>query len=765
MNLTPFARTFPTLLLVLGGALCPVNGAPQPQAAASPSIVTPYARKAPLEIRKVALSAPTVPRYGRLELTVDLSATFDNPFDPEDIAVDARVRMPSGQTLSVPGFWYRPYDRVLKGGREVFTAAGEPSWRIRFAPVEVGAHTLTVTVRTHSGSTESKPVQFTATAADAPGFLRISQRDRRYFAFDDGRAFFPLGANVCWGGGGGTFDYDTWFSRYADAGCNYARLWLSPHWTTFALERPGKRQEGHGMGQFDLANAWRLDHVLELATQRGLWLKLCIDSFNILREKTGYPQWENTPHNAAMGGPLQRPTDFWTNPAMEKFYRDKLRYLVARYGAFTHVFAWEFWNEVDIVTGYQTEPVRAWHERMARTLRALDPYRHLITTSFANTRGDPEIDRLPELDYVQSHHYGSPDLCLTIAQAQARKAAFGKPHYFGEIGADAGGARGKDDPMGLQIHDPIWVSVVTGGAGCAQPWWWDSVIQPNNLYPLFTSLAKLTAGIDWPAENFQTNALRVDWQTKPEPPPRQDLNLEAGPASWDKSEFNQPRTVRITRAGAQGQLPLAGIQHGLGGHRDKHNPVTFEIDLPWPTRFDVLAGDVSGYGGAALKLMLDGQVALTKDFADPDGSKDTKTLTQYTGAYGVDVPAGRHKVIVENTGRDWFMASYRFRNAVEAAGPPVLAWGLAGRTTALVWARVEGRTWQRVCALKETISPAPPTMLTLSGLSAGRWQAEVWDTWAGVIQARREVIVSGSGNGQVRLPQMERDLAVRLRKQ
>ncbi len=65
------------------------------------------------------------------------------------------------------------------------------------------------------------------------------------------------------------------------------------------------------MGRFDLGNAWRLDTVLELARQQGIRLMLCIDSFNILREKDCYNCWETTPHNAVNGGPLQRPNDFW----------------------------------------------------------------------------------------------------------------------------------------------------------------------------------------------------------------------------------------------------------------------------------------------------------------------------------------------------------------------------------------------------------------------------------------------------------------------
>jgi hypothetical protein len=728
-------------------------------------LVTPHAQAGPREIRSVEISAAEIPVFSKLEWTVHLSATFSNPFDPEDIAVDARVQSPSGRTIAVPGFFYQPFTRALDQGQERLSPAGAPDWRVRFTPVETGEYNAVIVLRDRSGESRSEPLRFTVTPSDAPGFIRISTRDPRYFAFDNGRPFFPIGANTCWASGRGTLNYDDWFPRYAEAGCNFGRLWLSPHWSTFALERTGRAEHGRGMGQFDLANAWRIDYVLELARAGGLHLKLCIDSYNILREKDGYPQWENTPHNAVHGGPLRKPSDFWTNPVMEKLYRAKLRYLVARYGYSPSVMAWEFWNEADITTGYQSGPSRDWHERMARYLRALDPYDHLITTSFAGTPGDRLVDTLPGIDFVQTHHYNSPDLAVTLAAAQAQKAAYGKPHIVGEIGADSGGPRAKDDHEGLQIHDPIWVSIATGGAGAAQPWWWDNYIHPKNLYSLFNAAVRFTQEIDWPGENFQPLQPRIEWRIPPEVPARRDLVLQGGPRTWTVNEFNEPRRVRVTRSGAEGQLPVAGVQHGLGGHRDKHNPVTFEIDLPWPVRFEVEVGDVSGHGGARLELMLNGELALEKDFPDPDGFESTQTLKQYAGNYGIEIPAGQHLLVLKNTGRDWFMAEYRFRNALERSGPPILAWGIAGTNTAIAWARVEERTWRNICERKIKVPPAPASLLVLPGIGAGDWVAEIWETWGGRVIQKVPVSVDASGEARVPLPLMEKDYAIKLLRQ
>ena len=726
-------------------------------------LVTPYTRQQPLALREVRLSSEKVACYERVEMTVDVSATYNNPFDPEDVAVDARVSLPDGKTADVPGFLDRPYQRVLTNGQEVVTPCGEPAWRVRFAPGQPGDYSAVVTVRDRSGSRESKPVRFTAAPGSDPGFVRISPRDRRYFEFDNGRAYFPIGENICWGGRRGTFDHDDWLPGLGQAGGNYGRLWLSPSWFTFALELPGKPEEGHGMGQLDLGNAWRLDTVLELARQQGIRLMLCIDSFNILREKDCYNCWETTPHNAVNGGPLQRPNDFWRNDEMDRLYRNKLRYLVARYGASTTVLSWEFWNEVDVVNDYPSEPVQQWHQRMARYLRSIDPYRHLITTSYGRSEGDPAVDKLPELDYVQTHHYGSPDIAVTLARKQAEKSAYNKPHYVGEIGADSGGARFEDDPEGVQVHDPLWVALATGGSGLAAPWYWE-LIHTSHLYGLFGAAARFTKDIDWPAEAMRPIVPQVEWQSPPSPMPRKDLVLEVGPVSWQLDDSNRPRTVRIARDGASAEIPVAGIQHGLGGHRDKHNPVTFEVDLPWPTRLLADVSGVSGWGGAALRIELDGQPVVQKEFPNTNPPDKHETLTAYNSAYGVDIPAGRHTALVENTGADWFYCAFRFTQAVESTRPPLFAWAVAGRTTAIAWIRGEDRTWYRVCALKEKLPPSPPSILVLPGLTAGEWQAELWNTWTGHVIESKRLTVHASGEARVALPAIEKDLAVKLRR-
>ncbi|RYG35349.1 hypothetical protein EON81_12970, partial [bacterium] len=83
-----------------------------------------------------------------------------------------------------------------------------------------------------------------------------------------------------------------------------------------------------------------------------------------------------------------------------------------------------------------------------------------------------------------------------------------------------------------------------------------------------------------------------------------------------------------------------------------------------PTTLQLLVGDVSGWGGANLKVRLDGEEILTKEFADPDDREKTDTLTGYAGILPVEIPAGHHTVEVDNTGHDWVGLGYRFKGTL-----------------------------------------------------------------------------------------------------
>jgi hypothetical protein len=725
--------------------------------AAFAPLPTPYASSEGLSIEGFQAPA-SVSQFGIETVVVDAHGKFSNPFDPADVALDAEIHAPSGAIYSLPGFFTKEFGSLNYHAAEQVGSPGLTGWRLRICPTEAGPYTVHVTFKDETGSA-SKDFSFVSVKSQGHGFVGVSKEDRRYFAFGDGSSYFPIGANVAWVDPGGAGDYDTWLPKYQAQGCNYMRVWLAPSFVTFGLEQPGIPQKGQGMGQFDLANAWKLDRVLDESTERGIYVQLCLDSYNELRDRDAFPFWEHTPQNEDNGGPLRVISDFWTSSAMDRLYKAKLRYLVARYAAYTHVFAWEMWNEVDLVRGYNPDVVRDWHQEMGTELMALDPYDHMITTSFSDSAGQRNTDLIKELDFAQTHFYG-PNLIGGIANQVTRKTAWGKPNFVAEVGADSSGDRAKDDPLGIQVHDPLWISMATGAAGGAIPWWWDSLIDPNNLYPLFGAFSRFCHGIDFAHEGFRAADLKLSYQNPNQKAPAGDLVLQSGTVSWNEDESNQPTAIFIKDGRLVGPMP-AGLLHGVRNHRDLHNPLTVNITSPEPTSLHLTVMEVSTWGGASLRVSLDGRVVVNKVFDTGENNSRPQAGHQFDGVLEIPIPAGTHKLVVEDVGNDWIRVGYRFKGIVPKSTPPLTAWVLGGNDTAIGWVCQAGRNW-RDMVVKEIPPAVPPTVLEMAGLARGVWKAELWDTWTGRVMETETVRVGLDGSARVRLPLIGSDIALKM---
>jgi len=713
-----------------------------------------------LELRSVAAPGQVI-QYGRFEAVLDLSATYDNPFDPGDIDVSAEFSGPGGRTWTVPGYFDRPYERRLEGDAEQLTRLEGDTFRIRFCPPETGTYRFRVRVRDRSGTVESAERTLECTPSDSEGFVRRA-KDPLYFAFDSGRGYFALGMNVCWPGPKGTFDYDRWFTKMADAGCNYARLWLGP-FDLFALERAPEGNGALGAGRHDLTSTWALDYVLSLAEERGIYLMLCIDSFNSLRASDPYPYWSGCPYNLANGGPCARPEEFFINDRARELFRWRLRHLVARYAHSTHVLSWEFWNEVDIIERYVPDEVKAWHQEMARYLREIDPYDHLITTSFANSNGDPEIDALPEMDYVQTHNYGSLDTAEGLLGYTRRKIErFGKPHIVGEFGTGAMAEGNGADTDGIHLHDGIWSTSLAQSAGCAQLWWWDNYVEPRDLYYHFAALSRFLEDVDFANEGLvpiEIGAMRYRAGAPAEEPT--SLALTGASPSWGPDPANEPRTHTVARDGTVTDADtVPGIIHGTANHPDLHNPVTFMVDYPRDGRFIVHVRGTSGHGGARLVIRLDGEEVLVKELPDKGDPERFGTVDDHNGPYPIDVPAGEHEIVVDNTGRDWFYVEYEFTDYAVPTAPRLHAVGLHNDRRALVWIRNRLHTWYQKLRQRPWGTVAP-SEIELRGLADGAYRIEWWDAYAGK-PVREERATCEGGSLWLGVDALETDCAARL---
>ena len=80
----------------------------------------------------------SVATYAKFETTATISPTPTNPYDPAQVDLEGHFTAPSGAQSTVPGFPYQAYTRSLVNSRELLTPSGALTWKVRFAPTEVG---------------------------------------------------------------------------------------------------------------------------------------------------------------------------------------------------------------------------------------------------------------------------------------------------------------------------------------------------------------------------------------------------------------------------------------------------------------------------------------------------------------------------------------------------------------------------------------------------------------------------------------------------
>lgn len=287
---------------------------------------------------------PEVPRWEIHEFVRCGRAHVANPF--RDAALVGEFTAPSGKTLTVEGF----YD-------------GEECWRLRFAPDEEGEWDYRLR---GEGVELAERGRVRCVTPRESGFIGIHPENPYAFAYTDGTAFFPMG--------------DTCYGLYSDSPItpalraqylqtrraqqfNFVRMHAMPHRPIHADSDPtfwawGGTPQDPNLDRINPIYFRGLDELLRQMQAVGMNAELILLNFYL---------WPATD--------LQ----LWT----AERERQWIRYVTARYAAFTNVFLWTIANE------YETHPDGkyrldvpddiAWAQATARSIKQHDPYRHPVT--------------------------------------------------------------------------------------------------------------------------------------------------------------------------------------------------------------------------------------------------------------------------------------------------------------------------------------------------------------------------------------------------
>ncbi|MGC8643607.1 MAG: hypothetical protein ACP5XB_27430 [Isosphaeraceae bacterium] len=724
-----------------------------------------------LDIRDIRLSAASVPVGSPVEITADFAANYDNPFDPDQVAVDALVTTPGGKTVTVPGFLDVPMRLETTSGREKLSTNGTPTFRVRYTPVDQGKYQLVLQLRDKSGTFHSRPLTLSATASQSPGFIRVSRQSPRYFAFDDGRPYFAVGENVCWSGQRKPVaDYTAWFKGLGGAGGNWARLWLAFNekgleWMPQPTPKPGVGTY-LGLGRYSPGNAWRLDQVVRLARENGVYLMFCLGTYGEFTQGGYFNEgaWESNPYNMRNSGPCASPSDFWTNAEARRLYKNRLRYLVARWGYSPNVFAWEFWNEVP-----ETPKTAAWVAEMAGYLKSIDPNRHLVSTTYGNAA----TWKIADVDFTMTHMYGqagnTADFTSRIEHDARQALPFNKPYLLAEFGIDwqTGDQRWDRPRSGLNMHNGAWAAMMSGAAGTAMLWYWDGYVHPHNLYHVLTPVRKFADAVDWARTPFL---------------PLSDIRLEQGdlqsetftdllvPATieWGRSPSNS-YTVGHDGTVRGGPVALTIGSPKRGNPKELPSRLTWRLDMPRPGTITARLGEVCTR--ARLQIAVDGQVKVDRELtAGAPGKGPWKKahfldqwkvwVSDYDEEIAIDVPAGKHDIAFANVDGDWLQVrSLRLPRYRSSRFPAVDSLGLASDHLLLLWFHNQESTWRT-----EYDGKKPSLLRALRArvpATSGTWQVAWWNTSTGEI-IRRDQVSARNGELTVTIPDFSSDIAARV---
>ena len=734
-----------------------------------------FSSRSKLSLSQVDITTEEASLYNPLEINVDLRGTYNNPFDPDEISLECHFSSPSGKQITVPGFFYQDFSRSREKGIENLIEVAKPGWKVRFTPLEEGTYTYYAEAHDKKKTVKSAPREFTVKRSDSPGFLRVDKESLYYLKFDSGKPYFAVGESIAWVKRyRRTFVYDDFFQKLSENACNYTRIWLVEwnlplEWT----ESENTNGKVHGLGKYSLDNSWRLDYIINLAGEKGIYVLLTLDTYGSIMPEKGYwgeERWDVNPYNKKNGGPCKSPGDFWTNEEAKRLYKRRLRYIVSRWGCSPNILAFELWNEVNAPA--------EWVKEMAGYIKEIDPWGHLVTTSVGypfkekHLYDASKIWNLPEIDYIQGHLYGEDGNIKDLAGATSAEcievtSKYKKPFILAEIGLDFGADDMEYDKKGkgTHLHNALWASMVSRSFGVAMTHW-KEYVDKFNLYYQFKAVSRFAEDIDWTGSEWrlaEVENLRLGTKEKT----YTDLVL-ACVGDWGEAGGDE---ITVTTEGeVKGKINQ--FVHGMAKDGTIRVTPLFHLDYPSDGKFILEVSTVAV--GADISVYVDGEKAWEHEFHPGPGKGEWTSsrldkeyevyIAQYDKKYEIPVSKGKHDVRIENTGDDWLrlkgitLTGYRDESA-----PFVRVIGLSKDEEAILWIQNKENTWGNAYQKEKEITPIKDISFDLAGLSDGEYRIEWWDTEKGTV-TKRETVSSSGGILTVEIPEVATDTACKIRR-
>ncbi|MHC4405185.1 MAG: hypothetical protein ACYTG0_36530 [Planctomycetota bacterium] len=184
--------------------------------------------------------------------------------------------------------------------------------------------------------------------------------------------------------------------------------------------------------------------------------------------------------------------------------------------------------------------------------------------------------------------------------------------------------------------------------------------------------------------------------------------------------------------------------------------------------FVVHVGKVSHSG--LLRIWIDEDLAAERELPCAEGLGKESVWreqwklweTTYDEDIAVAVPAGRHRLRIENFGKGWVaVTKYAFTCCRVVDKPDVLACGMKTPELAMLWLQNKRSSWCNHAGGGQ-VGRMDAFELTAEGLRDGKYRLEWWETWKGRLERVEEIEVR-EGRLTLIVPGLTTDVALKVK--
>ena len=445
------------------------------------------------EITNIRQKPDSVGLYEKLEISLELKCEFVNPFDPDDIEIEAIFTSPSGKKWNIPGFYNLSHATL---------------WKIRFSPNETGKWNYSVNVRDKNGETMKDGQSFVAVKSAKKGPVQIAA-NKRYLRYSDGSDFYGVGLwyNDGYEGFGSGRVEPAELDYLKSIGVNFIGTFITPleTWAT-------------GVGRYDQNICGRLDQLLEMCEERDMLLSLNMWFHSYLSETVwggGNVRWYINPYQQ-----ITTAKDFFRSEEAWKYQEKLYRYFIARYSYSRALAIWFIVDEINGTDGWVSGDSLAastWGKKVHDYLKTNDPYNHPTTGTRSGgiqefwSQGYQNFDIAAREIYEAQGYEINETSTLDSATVNPLTSSYSnyareirrlwngyeKPAVIGETGWDHTFFEPSMPGYLAMYHNALWVALATGTA--MTPFWWahSRLLNDNVLTSQVTNIRKFTDQIQF----------------------------------------------------------------------------------------------------------------------------------------------------------------------------------------------------------------------------------------------------------------------------